>query len=218
MRVNKLIAERLGISRRKADKIIEAGQVTMNGQPVTIGQQITDTATIYIDGQLLPNRQPIITILFNKPVGYVCSKDGQGSNTIYDILPAKYLTLNPVGRLDKDSSGLLLLTNDGNLHQELTHPKYQKEKIYHVILNKALAAEDCKRIEQGIELEDGISKLSLKSSSLNDKAWTVTMHEGRNRQIRRTFEKAGYKVMKLHRTNFGNYALDELLSGEYVVI
>jgi 23S rRNA pseudouridine2605 synthase len=218
MRVNKLIAERLGISRRKADKIIEAGQVTMNGQPITIGQQITDTDTIYIDGQLLPNRQPEITILFNKPIGYVCSKDGQGSNTIYDILPAKYINLNPVGRLDKDSSGLLLLTNDGNLHQELTHPKYQKEKIYHVILNKALAAEDCKRIEQGLELEDGISKLSLKSSSLNDKVWTVAMHEGRNRQIRRTFEKAGYKVMKLHRTNFGNYALDELLSGEYVVI
>jgi 23S rRNA pseudouridine2605 synthase len=218
MRVNKLIAERLGISRRKADKIIEAGQVTMNGQVITIGQQITDTDAIYIDGQLLPKRQPVTIILLNKPIGYICSKDGQGSSTIYDILPAKYLNLNPVGRLDKDSSGLLLLTNDGNLHQELTHPKYQKEKIYHVILNKTLAAEDRKRIEQGIELEDGVSKLSLKSDSLNNKIWTVTMHEGRNRQIRRTFEKAGYKVTKLHRINFGKYELGELLSGEYVVI
>jgi len=218
MRINKLISERLGISRRKADKIIEAGQVTMNGQPITIGQQITDTDTIYIDGQLMPNRQPIITILFNKPIGYVCSKDGQGSNTIYDILPAKYLTLNPVGRLDKDSSGLLLLTNDGNLHQELTHPKYQKEKIYHVSLNKALSNEDTKRIEQGIELDDGLSKLGLKAMNSNGKTWAVTMHEGRNRQIRRTFEIAGYKVTSLHRTNFGNYNLSELPSGSFVIV
>jgi len=218
MRINKYISERLGVSRRKADKLIIGGQVTINGTLVQPGQPITQNDIVLIDNKALPEAPKLITIMLNKPVGYVCSKDGQGSNTIYDILPAIYRSLNPVGRLDKDSSGLLLLTNDGSLHQELTHPSYQKEKIYHVNLNKAIGNEDIKRIEQGIKLDDGISKLSLKTENPNGKNWTVTMHEGRNRQIRRTFEKAGYRVVKLHRTNFGNYSLDALEDGAYNIV
>jgi len=217
MRINKYISERLSISRRKADKLIVGGQVTVNSTLAQPGQLITESDIVLLDNKALPYAPKRTTIMLNKPVGYVCSKDGQGSNTIYDILPAKYQSLNPVGRLDKDSSGLLLLTNDGSLHQKLTHPSYQKEKIYHVSLNKALGNEDIKRIEQGIELDDGISKLSLKTENPNSKVWAVTMHEGRNRQIRRTFEKAGYKVIHLHRTNFGNFKLGELHSGDYLV-
>ena len=218
MRINKYIAERLGISRRKADDIIENGGVTVNGLLAQPGQTIADNDVVMLNNKTLPEAPKYITIMLNKPVGYVCSKDGQGSNTIYDILPSKYQKLNPVGRLDKDSSGLLLLTNNGNLHQELTHPSYQKEKIYQVSINKPLSSEDNIRIQRGIELDDGISKLSLRAENSNGKTWTVTMHEGKNRQIRRTFEKAGYKIINLHRINFGIYKLDELQSGEYLVI
>lgn len=218
MRINKYIAERLGISRRKADEVVSSGVVTINGSIAQPGQTITENDIVMLGNKALPEMPRHTTIMLNKPTGYVCSKDGQGSNTIYDILPIKYRTLNPVGRLDKDSSGLLLLTNDGNLHQELAHPKYQKEKIYQVRLNRSLSTEDNLRIEQGVELDDGVSALSLKRTNSNDKTWTVTMHEGRNRQIRRTFDKAGYKVTSLHRTNFGNYTLGNLPKGSFLVV
>ena len=208
IRLNKFIAQATGMSRRAADSVIEAGRVTINDSMAKQGSTVTPSDRVTLDGSLLL-LQTTQTILFHKPVGYVVSRDGQGSKTIYDILPAKYHQLKPIGRLDKDSSGLLLLTNDGSLAQQLSHPSYQKTKAYEVTLKEPLAPLHRQMItDYGIHLEDGRSKLGLERLHDNsDTEWRVTMHEGRNRQIRRTFHALGYTVTGLHRTSFGSFVL-----------
>lgn len=212
MRLNKFVARSTGLSRRSADKAIAEGRVKVNKGVATLGQQVNDEDQITLDGAALNPAPSSLTIMLNKPAGYVCSRDGQGARTIYDLLPAKLQHLKPVGRLDKDSSGLLLLTNDGELAHQLTHPSFQKAKIYEVELDKSLAANDKTQIEIGVTLDDGPSRFQLQG---NDSKWTITMREGRNRQIRRTFIAVGYKVTKLHRTNLGNYQLNRLEPGHW---
>lgn len=211
MRLNKYIALATGMSRRSADSAIADSRVQINGAAPQQGAQVSDTDTVMLDGKAI-SAQAYVTIMFNKPVGYVCSRDGQGSQTIYDVLPSQYHHLKPVGRLDKYSSGLLLLTNDGNLANELTHPSKQKTKLYEVTLHKDLQPLHRQMIsDYGVELEDGRSKLVLdRLEDGNDKKWTVSMSEGRNRQIRRTFAALGYTVRELHRTQFGPYQLGNL--------
>jgi len=218
MRINKYLAGRLGISRRRADEILQAGRITVDGTLVTVGLDVSDTNTVLIDGRPLPQEKKFEYVLLNKPVGYVCSRDGQGSYTIYDLLPREYNHLNPVGRLDKDSSGLLLLTNDGALHNELTHPSSQKEKVYIVTLNKPLAQADAEQITAGIQLFDGVSALGLRAMDQERRIWEVRMHEGRNRQIRRTFRAVGYIITTLQRMQFGDYKIGTLAPGKYSLI
>jgi 23S rRNA pseudouridine2605 synthase len=136
---------------------------------------------------------------------------------VYDLLPSEYHHLNPVGRLDKDSSGLLLLTNDGQLAYELTHPKFEKTKVYQVALDKPLTDSDRQHITAGIDLEDGLSRLKLEKQASSTE-WLVKMSEGRNRQIRRTFAAAGYTVKKLNRIRFGDYDLGGLPQGKTLLI
>ena len=216
MRINKFIAQSSGLSRRVADKAIEQGHVLVNGAPAQPGQDITDNDQVTLNGKTLHLTPATQTIMLNKPAGYVVSRDGQGSSTIYDLLPPALHHLKPVGRLDKDSSGLLLLTNDGQLAQELTHPKYQKTKIYEIELSTPLKPLHRQMIsDHGIQLADGGSKLALERlKDGDDKGWRVTMHEGRNRQIRRTFATLGYGINKLHRTHFGSYQLGSLQPGQ----
>lgn len=218
MRINKYVALATGKSRREADRLILDSLISVNNHPVETGYdvQATDIVTMYGRPLTLPNNTT--TVLLNKPVGYVCSRDGQGSRTIYDLLPDDLHNLKPVGRLDKDSSGLLLLTNDGELAQRLTHPKYEKQKVYEVCLNKPLTPEDQSAIKQGITLDDGKSKLELKLLGEKTNKWQITMHEGRNRQIRRTFGALGYKVTKLHRTQLGEYAVGALDVGSHILL
>lgn len=217
MRINKFVALATGMSRRAADAVITEGRVAIDGQPAQPASQVADGQQVTLDGKLLAATTRLQTILLNKPVGYVVSRDGQGSKTIYDLLPPELHNLKPIGRLDKDSSGLLLLTNDGQLAQQLTHPSYQKLKVYEVTLNKSLQPLHRQMISDfGLQLEDGPSKLGLERLQDGDEtAWRVTMHEGRNRQIRRTFEALGYTVAALHRTHFGNVSLLDLPSGGY---
>ncbi len=216
MRLNKYIALATGLSRRKADELIANHEITVNGESADVGYDVQTSDEVKRGREVLrANDKAILTVLLNKPVGYVCSRDGQGSKTIYDLLPQDLHQLKPVGRLDKESSGLLLLTNDGELAHQLTHPSFQKEKVYEVEIDKPLSGSDHKSIESGVELEDGKSILKLQGSG---KTWTVTMSEGRNRQIRRTFEALGYSVTKLHRTKFGSYGLDKLREGLYTNI
>lgn len=210
MRINKFVALATGMSRRAVDRAIANGRVLVSGRIAKMGQDVTSQDSVRLDNhELVPTANQ--TIILNKPAGYVVSRDGQGNPTIYDLLPRKYHGLKPVGRLDKDSSGLLLLTNDGKLANELTHPSFQKEKVYHVELNQTLTPKDKFKIERGVELEDGKSALQLDGQG---KDWKVTMHEGRNRQIRRTFASLGYTVTKLHRLKFGDYELDVLEIGK----
>lgn len=218
MRLNKYIASATGMSRRQADAAIAEQRVRINDAFANLGQEVDPNDLVTLDGQAIaPVNQPI-TIMLNKPAGYVVSRKGQGSPTIYELVPKKYYQLKPIGRLDKDSSGLLLLTNDGQLAQTLTHPSFQKEKVYEVGLNKPLALEDKNQIEKGIKLEDGPSRLKLKPLDKTSQHWQITMTEGRNRQIRRTFAAVGYAVTKLHRTHFGPWKLDTLRSGAWHII
>ena len=217
MRINKYVALATGLGRRKADKVIQDGAILVNGAVATKGINVSTNDSVFYNGKKLLIPEELTTIMLHKPVGYVCSRNGQGSRTIYDLLPKTLHHLKPVGRLDKDSSVLLLLTNDGTLANQLTHPAFTKTKVYEVTLNSALTKLDWSSIhEQGIVLPDGPSKLFLERlEPFNDKNWQVTMHEGRNRQIRRTFAALGYRVTKLHRTHFDNYKLGILPSGKF---
>lgn len=219
MRINKFVALSSGLSRRKADDAIINGRITVNGKAPEQGQSVTPTDTIKLDGVIL-HAPKSLTIMLNKPAGYVVSRDGQGSQTIYDLLDSEYQNLNPVGRLDKYSSGLLLMTNDGDLAHTLTHPSKQKIKVYELLLDKPLEPLHHQMItDHGIQLDDGLSKLQLTKKTEGDSiAWTVAMHEGRNRQIRRTFEALGYRVTHLHRIKFDNYDLANLKSGKVIPI
>lgn len=213
MRINKFIAQATGLSRRAVDTLVIANRVRINGKPVQLGSEVSASDTVTLDGKVITPAVNTVTIILNKPAGYVSSRAGQGSKTIYDLLPPKFHHLKPVGRLDKDSSGLLLLTNDGDLANRLTHPRYAKEKVYEVELDKPLTAHDKTNIESGVRLEDGISRLHIEVNGAGNHILTVTMSEGRNRQIRRTFSALGYRVTKLHRTQFGPYGLENLASG-----
>jgi 23S rRNA pseudouridine2605 synthase len=215
MRINKYVASATGLSRRAADKAIAEGRVAINGKTASLGdaQAVSDKVTL--DGSPITPAVKTVILVLNKPEDYVVSRNGQGSKTVYELLPEKYQTLQPVGRLDKNSSGLLLMTNDGELANQLTHPRYAKTKIYHVNLDKALAPLHQQMINDiGVQLNDGPSKLALQKLNENGDKWQVTMQEGRNRQIRRTFQALGYDVFRLHRTNFGSYSLGSLKPGE----
>lgn len=248
IRLNKFLAERLGLSRREADEEISHGKVKINGKTAEIGDKVDKNDKVCYNGKIVPFETVFLYLAFNKPVGYVCSRRAQGSApTLYDLLPEKYKNLKTVGRLDKDSSGLILLTNDGDFAFEMTHPKFHKEKVYEVELNKPLEPLHQQMIsDYGIMLDDGPSKFlivrdglakpsssgrssrpSSRGSSLRPRSncgcpseeisqarYIVTLSEGRNRQIRRTFAALGYRVTKLHRTQFGNYTLDDLKEGE----
>ena len=159
--------------------------------------------------------------MLNKPVGYVCSRNAQakGVKTIYELLPDQYKALKTVGRLDKDSTGLILLTDDGDLAHQLTHPSFAKTKEYIVELDHALAPLHQQMISDfGINLDDGPSQLLLERLNDERTKFNITMHEGRNRQIRRTFAALGYQVKSLHRTTFGSYTLGDLASSKWVAI
>lgn len=215
LRLNKTLALRLGVSRREADDLIEAGKVQVNGGVAVLGARINANDQLEVSGKAIPATMEYRYVLFNKPVGYVCSRKAQGDNpTIYDILPKDYTTLKPVGRLDKDSSGLLVLTNDGDFAHSMTHPSFKKVKVYTVHLDRALEPLHQQMIsDYGVEIGDGPSKLSLEKVNDDRTGWIVTMSEGRNRQIRRTFSALGYEVTALHRHTFGVFSLQNLASG-----
>lgn len=219
MRINKYIASATELSRRAADRAIEENRVHINDRAADTGSQVDDLDIVTLDGQPIFAIQTSMTIILHKPVGYVVSRQGQGTKTVYDLLPPEYQSLNPVGRLDKNSSGLLLLTNDGGLAHELTHPRYAKVKIYEIRLNQPLAPLHQQMInDRGISLEDGLSKLQLAKLDDQGYAWQVTMSEGRNRQVRRTFSALDYTVTRLHRTHFGSYMLGDMPKGQLKLI
>jgi len=217
-RINKFLAANTGISRRAADIAVEKGHVTINGQKARLGAEVAENDEVALDGKVITARSVHTLVALNKPVGYVCSRRRQGdSPTVYALLPAKYQKLKLVGRLDRDSSGIILLTSDGDFAHTMTHPSFNKTKIYEVTLDQPLQPLHRQMIsDHGIELPDGKSKFELERLLDNiDTDWRIYMHEGRNRQIRRTFAALGYTVTALHRTNFGNYALGDIKPGKF---
>ncbi len=224
MRLNKYIAQATGISRREADKIISAGKVLVNGVRAELGNPIMNGDKVELDGKVISLPKDYTYLLFDKPVGIVTTRKSQDTaRTVYELLPEKYHQLKYVGRLDKESSGLLLLTNDGDFTHHMTHPSFEKGKTYELRLARSLKSEDLKHLNEGVKLEDGVSKLNVErlptpDSQLPTTAYQVRMHEGRNRQIRRTFGALGYEILELKRTIFGPYSLDELGGQQFIEV
>lgn len=215
MRLNKFLAHATGMSRRQADDMISHGRVSINGHTAELGMPVKNTDSVTLDGKNIAGQQDYTYVMLYKPTGYVCSRRRQGDTpTIYELLPENYHYLKPVGRLDKDSSGLLLLSDDGDFAHRMTHPGFAKTKIYSVTLDKPLEPLHQQMIsDYGVQLEDGVSKFLVAKD--NDNSYIITMQEGRNRQIRRTFAALGYVVTCLHRKSFGNYSLGDIKSGEH---
>lgn len=215
-RLNKYLATNFGVSRREADILIQKGSVEINNRKAEIGERVFDGDRVTLDGKEV-NQRALVYIILNKPVGYICSRKRQGDTpTIYELLPEDLRQLKSVGRLDKDSSGLILLTNDGDFAFQMTHPKFYKTKKYTVMLDRELEPLHQQMIADfGINLTDGLSKMVLVRLDEKRLRWDITLHEGRNRQIRRTFEALGYKVVALHRYQFDNYTLSGLEPGKW---
>ena len=209
-------------SRRRLANAIREGRVTLNGAPVDNFLYLVNLGSdiIQVDGKPV-NLKPIgkIVLMLNKPAGFLSTtQDESGRETVIDLIPAKYLSfkLYPVGRLDKDSTGLLLLTNDGELTYRLTHPKFEHEKEYLVSTPVKLTQEERQRIERGIELEDGTTyPAQIKESKINRIfEYSITIHEGRKRQLRRMFAKLGINLISLKRIRIGKLKLGNLKEGE----
>ena len=219
LRLNKFLANAGVCSRREADEFIQAGVVTVNGQVVTeLGTKILRTDEVRFHDQPVSIEKKVY-VLLNKPKDYVTtSDDPQQRKTVMDLVKnACPERIYPVGRLDRNTTGVLLLTNDGDMASKLTHPKYLKKKIYHVFLDKACTAHDLQQIAEGIQLEDGEIKADdVQYAHPTDKKQIgIEIHSGKNRIVRRIFESLGYKVTKLDRVQFAGLTKKNLKRGDW---
>lgn len=219
-RLQKVMAHAGVASRRKSEEIIREGRVKVNGETITeMGYKVKpEEDVIEVDGELI-SKEKRVYILLNKPEGYVTTvSDPRGRSTVLDLVGNVKQRVYPVGRLDYNTSGLLLLTNDGELTYILTHPSYEIDKTYFTRVKGEISDQDIKKLESGIQLEDGITapaKVKLISRDEKISSFELTIHEGRNRQVRRMCEVLGYEVIKLKRIRFGPLNLEGLSPGEY---
>ena len=219
LRLNKFLANAGICSRREADEFIQAGVVTVNGEVVTeLGTKVLRTDEVKFHDQPVTIEKKVY-VLLNKPKDYVTtSDDPQQRKTVMDLVKnACPERIYPVGRLDRNTTGVLLLTNDGDLASKLTHPKYLKKKIYHVYLDKNVTAHDLQQISEGIQLEDGEIKADdVQYAHPTDKKQVgIEIHSGKNRIVRRIFEALGYRVQKLDRVQFAGLTKKNLKRGDW---
>ena len=211
IRLNRYIANAGICSRREADKLIAAGEIKVNGKTVTeLGLKVGPEDKVIYQGKELKREKPVY-VLLNKPKGFITTTDDpQNRKTVMDLVKtAAEERIYPVGRLDRNTTGLLLLTNDGDLAEKLAHPSNNVKKIYKVDLDKRLTKDDFLKIESGITLEDGEVQVDKLAVLTNDyKTLGLEIHLGRNRIVRRIFEHLGYEVVKLDRVMYAN--LDKL--------
>ena len=218
MRLNRFIAQSGLCSRREADDYIQAGLVSVNGVVVTeLGSKVMPTDEVKFNDSRVEGEKKVYLVL-NKPKGYVTSlEDPHADKTVMDLVKgACEERIYPVGRLDKNSLGLLLFTNDGDMTRQLTHPSYMKKKVYQVSLDKPLARADMDRIVEGITLEDGEIHADEIAYVKEDKSEIgIEIHSGRNRIVRRIFESLGYKVQKLDRVYYAGLTKKNLKRGAW---
>ena len=220
IRLNKYLADCGVCSRREADELIKAGCVTVNGELITtMGYKVKTGDKVVYGGQTL-NREKLRYILLNKPKGYITTADDpEGRDTVMKLVEgACDERIFPVGRLDKMTTGLLLLTNDGDLAKKLTHPSSEVSKLYQVTLDKALTKNDMLRIAEGVELDDGFiaaDAIAYVEGDESKKEIGIELHSGRNRIVRRIFEHLGYEVLKLDRVMFAGLDKYKLPRGEW---
>lgn len=219
IRLNKYLSNAGICSRREADVLIQTGVITVNGKIVTeLGFKIAPTDVIQCNGETI-NAEKKRYVLLNKPKGFITTMDDpQGRKTVMTLVRnACRERIYPVGRLDRETTGLLLFTNDGDLAKKLTHPRYQARKIYHVELNKPVKAEDLDKLLRGVDLEDGKSKADKASyvEGGNSREVGIEIHSGKNRIVRRMFESLGYSVVKLDRVVFAGLTKKDLPRGMF---
>ena len=219
IRLNRFIANSGVCSRREADEIIRKGLISVNGKQVTdLGTKVSHDDDVRYRGKKLSAEKKVY-ILLNKPRGYVTTvEDPHAEHTVLDLIGnACTERVYPVGRLDKDTTGVLLLTNDGDLTGKLTHPKYNRKKIYHVFLDKNLPKEDLFRLTEGINLEgETVAADAISYADPEDRSQVgIEIHSGQNRVVRRMFESLGYKVKKLDRVYFAGLTKKNLQRGRW---
>ncbi len=218
VRLNKRIADSGLCSRRHADVLIQAGKVKVNGKVVTeLGAKVHPvTDVIHVEGAPLPHVR-LQYLVLHKPRGVITTRsDERGRKTIYDLLPEQALSVDPAGRLDRDSAGLLILSNDGDFIHQVTHPGFHLPKTYHVTTRRLLSSDDVKRLMDGIELlpEGKVAKMES-LEVLGPKSYRVVLLTGLNRQIRRSFEALGNEVESLKRVAIGQVRLGRLKPGQF---
>lgn len=214
-RLQKVLA-RLGIgSRRVCEDLITAGRITVDGEPATLGQRIDlDTARVEVDGSPVPVKPDLVYRLLHKPAGHVSTaKDPQGRPIVIDLVPAEPRVV-PVGRLDLETEGLLLLTNDGDLTHRMTHPSFGVEKEYLAQVERPMSRGALRQLRDGVELDDGMTA-PAKVSQPQPGMVKLVIHEGRNRQVRRMCDAVGHPVVRLVRTRIGPIADPSLAAGQW---
>lgn len=218
MRINKFLAEQGIASRRGSDKLIEEGRVTINGKAAKAGDSVEGDDVVQVDGKILSHKVNYEYYLMNKPKGYVCTvNDDKGRKTVMDLLPSNAGRVFPVGRLDYDSEGMLILTNDGDLAYRLTVPKNEIPKTYLVRIEGTINDVQLNRLRAGVEIEKGVVTKKCKITVVEtNKAYTkmhVVLTEGKNREIRKMFEVVGKNVDFLKRIRIGDLTLSGLDRG-----
>ncbi len=213
-RLQKVLARAGVASRRKSEELIMQGRVLVNGEVAELGMSVVPADTIRVDGERVKRLVKTVTYMINKPVGVVTTlSDERARDTVMNYVP-KIPGLHPVGRLDMDSEGLLLLTTDGKLTLEMTHPSFEHKKEYRVWTREGtLGAAELQILEQGVELEDGMAKATV--AKLAEGGCILVLGEGRNRQVRRMMAAVGHSVTRLMRTKIAKLELNDLAVGEY---
>ena len=220
MRLQKFMADCGVASRRACEQIISDGRVTVNGIPAVLGMSVEETDDVRLDGQPLKPQEKRVVLMLYKPRGVVStSSDEAGRKTVQAFVSDLPYRLYNVGRLDLNSEGLLLLTNDGELANHLMHPRYGVEKTYRVVCDGTLSASEIASLTNGVQLEDGVTApakvANIRRSTTGGTAFSITIHEGRNRQIRRMLEAVGHRTLRLKREAYGPLKLGDLRPGEW---
>ena len=220
LRLQKYLAEAGIASRRASEELITSGRVQVNGAIATLGMSVdSETDIVLFDGKPVKQEEELITIMLYKPKGVVStSDDPQGRTTVQEYVKDIPARLYNVGRLDINSEGLLLMTNDGELAHRMTHPKFSVEKTYFAICDGKLQPSEIASLVNGVALDDGITAPArvthVRPTKTGDTAFLITIHEGKNRQIRRMLEAVGHRTLRLKRERFGPLQLGELKPGE----
>jgi len=220
MRINKFISSCGIASRRKADILIKSGQVTVNEKVIiTLGIDIDPKKDkVKVAGQLCKVSNSNIYVVLNKPQGFVCTHASfKNEKSIFSLLPKKFNNLKIAGRLDKTSEGLVILSDDGDFINQLTHPKFNHQKEYEVMVNEKLSNEEIQTLIRGVRLEEGVAKAD-RLVLLKGTSYSMIIHQGWNRQIRRMMMKVGKRIKMLKRVREGKISLGELSSGKFNIV
>ena len=224
IRLQKYLADAGVASRRASEELITAGRVSVNGETAQLGMSVEpENDVVLLDGKPVAKKEALYTLVLYKPKGVVStSEDPQGRNTVQEYVKNIPARLYNVGRLDINTEGLLLMTNDGEIAYRMTHPKYSVEKTYYAICDGKLTASEIASLTNGVQLDDGMTAPArverVRPTKMGDTTFLITIHEGRNRQIRRMLEAVGHRTLRLKRERFGPIVLGDMKPGETRVL